>query len=585
MEKIKNDKRQGWRDFIKLVGQTNPSKLIIVIALILSIGTTIVGLFVPLFTKSLVNDFSVSALSTDKLIMMVAAIFVQAIASGIAIYLLNHVGQSVIAEIRERLWNKLLKLPVSYYDEHQTGEIVSRMTNDTGVVKDLITNHLASFFSGIISIVGSIVVMVILDWKMTLVMFTAIPLSVVMIFPLGRKMHQIAKAMQDETAHFTASLSQVLAEIRLVKASNAEEIELKNGNRGIRNLFQFGLKETKIQAFITPLVSLIVMVLLVVILGFGGMRVASGALSAGDLIAFIMYLFPIVMPLAQLTAFFTQFQKALGATERIVQILDEEEEYEPANLSVNHIHLPLQIEKLSFSYKHSESVLHELSLTVEPGKVTAIVGPSGSGKTTLFSLLERFYQPNSGKIILGDQPINEFSLPSWRSQFGYVSQESSLLAGTIRDNLCYGIEREVTDAELQQVAKMAYADQFIQDLPNGFDTEVGERGVKLSGGQRQRIAIARALLRNPKILMLDEATSSLDSKSEIVVQKALENLMAGRTTLVIAHRLSTVVKADRIFFLDKGRLTGSGTHHELVKTHPLYREFATQQLQLNEQIG
>ncbi|KHF35723.1 Multidrug resistance ABC transporter ATP-binding/permease protein BmrA [Paenibacillus sp. P1XP2] len=216
--------------------------------------------------------------------------------------------------------------------------------------------------------------------------------------------------------------------------------------------------------------------------------------------------------------------------------------------------------------------------------MTAVVGPSGGGKTTLFSIIERFYLPDSGMIRVGGQDVSEFSLESWRKQIGYVPQESPIVAGTIRDNICYGMDRDVSDEELKQAAHMAYADIFIDELPEGYETEVGERGIKLSGGQRQRISIARALLRNPQILMLDEATSSLDSQSEVFVQKALQNLMKGRTTLVIAHRLSTVVDADQILFIEKGRITGRGTHQELVESHPMYREFANQQLRIAETV-
>jgi ATP-binding cassette subfamily B protein AbcA/BmrA len=220
--------------------------------------------------------------------------------------------------------------------------------------------------------------------------------------------------------------------------------------------------------------------------------------------------------------------------------------------------------------------------TIIPGKVTALVGPSGSGKTTLFALLERYYRPQKGTIRLGDDPIDSFSLKSWRRQIGYVSQESPLIAGTIRENICFGTDRDISDEELRHAARMAYADTFIEALPNQYDTEVGERGMKLSGGQRQRIAIARALLRNPNILMLDEATSNLDSQAEIVVQQAFKNLMRGRTTIVIAHRLSTVIDADQIVFIEKGVVTGIGTHEQLFRTHPMYREFAIQQLRMEE---
>lgn len=574
-------KQKGWRKFIRLVQQTKPSKLMIGIALALSLGTTGVALLVPLFTKNLINDFSVSSLNAERITLLVFAIIVQALASGFSIYLLNRIGQSVVAGIRDQLWKKLLVLPVSYFDDHPSGETVSRMTNDTTVVKGLISEHLSNFVTGIISIVGSMIVLFVLDWKMTLLIFTAIPLSVLILMPLGKKMHKISKGMQDETASFTAVLQQVLTEIRLVKASNAEALEYQNGQKGIQKLFQFGLKEAKIQALIAPLMSFVMMALLVLILGYGGMRVSSGALTAGALVAFIMYLFQIIMPMAQLASFFTQFEKVTGATERIISILDSVEE-EDAKQPVQNMSQSISVDHLNYSYNNGEQVLKDISFNVEAGKVTAIVGPSGSGKTTLFSLFERFYKPQEGSISIGGTSINDFTLLSWRSQIGYVSQESPIVSGTIRDNICYGIDRDITDEELNQVAKMAYADQFISELPNGYDTEVGERGMKLSGGQRQRIAIARAFLRNPKILMLDEATSSLDSKSEKVVQQALNQLMKGRTTIVIAHRLSTVISSDQIIFLEKGKITGSGTHKELYNTHSLYREFAEQQLHKHE---
>lgn len=577
MSKIK--KQTGWRPFFQLVKHTKPSKLMVAIALLLSLGTTGVGLLVPLFTKNLINDFSLSSLTPGRIMLLVAAIVVQALTSGFSIYLLNRIGQSVVAGIRDQLWKKLLILPVSYFDEHPSGETVSRMTNDTSVVKGLISEHLANFINGIISIIGSIIVLIILDWKMTLLMFIAIPLSALILVPLGKKMHHISKGMQDETASFTSILQQVLSEIRLVKASNAEKLEYENGKKGIMNLFAFGLKEAKIQALIGPLMSLVMMALLVLILGYGGMRVSTGAITAGALVAFIMYLFQIIMPMAQLAQFFTQFQKATGATERIRAILDADIEKD-GNQLVENMNETIHIHNIHYHYNNGEEVLKDINFTIEAGKTTAIVGPSGSGKTTLFSLFERFYAPQKGAISIGDESIQDFSLLSWRSQIGYVSQESPIVAGTIRDNICYGLDRAVSDEELRKVAKMAYADQFISELPHGFDTEVGERGMKLSGGQRQRIAIARAFLRNPKILMLDEATSSLDSKSEKVVQLALGNLMKGRTTIVIAHRLSTVIDSDQIIFLEKGKITGKGTHEELFNTHSLYREFAEQQLHM-----
>ncbi|KRF02418.1 multidrug ABC transporter permease [Paenibacillus sp. Soil766] len=585
MTKNKQPKQKNnWRGFIRLMMSANPPKLLLGIALGLSVIATLVSLVIPLFTKNVVDNFNISSLNWWQISGMALAFIASAVASGVATYLLNYSGQRVVAGIRDRLWKKLLVLPVRYYDNHQTGDTISRMTNDTAIIKGLIAEHMAGFITGTISIIGSIVVLLYMDWKMTLIMFSIFPIAFLILFPLGMQMFKISKGMQAETANFTSVLNRVLSEIRLVKAANAEPIEYKEGSTGIQTLFKFGLKEGKIQALMSPLIMFVMLMMFVVLFGYGGTRVASGAISAGQLVAFMLYLFQIVMPITQITQFFTQTQKAMGATDTILQVLDHEEEDPHAGIAVKDASQSLNFENVSFGYKEGESVLKDVSFTMEAGKVTAIVGPSGSGKTTMFSLLERFYSQQEGSISLGNASIGQYSLVSWRSQFGYVSQESPLIAGTIRDNICYGLQHEVTEKALKRASEMAYADGFIEELPQKYDTEVGERGIKLSGGQRQRIAIARALLRDPKILMLDEATSSLDSKSEVVVQQALQNLMQGRTTLVIAHRLSTVVDADQIVFLDKGVVTGRGTHQELIESHEMYREFATQQLQIQEQL-
>ncbi|MCK6256214.1 ABC transporter ATP-binding protein/permease [Fictibacillus sp. KIGAM418] len=574
---MKKENNVSSKQFIDLIKKTNPPKLKLSMAILMSVITTLVGLCVPLFTKNFVDKFSLSTLNAAQIALLAAVLLARAAAGGISVYLLNMVGNGIVAGIRDRLWKKLISLPIPFYDNHQTGETISRMTNDTAVIKNLASEHFTNFINGIISVVGSVIFLLILDWKLTLITLVIVPVAMLVIIPIGKQMHRISKATQDENARFTAILSKVLMEVRLVKSSNAEETEYYNGKEGIQNLLRFGIKEGKYQAMLGPVISLILMLLLVVIIGYGGMRVSSGALSAGSLVAYLLYLFQIILPMTQFAMFFTELQKAKGATERIITLLDHEEEDYASGRVLLQVDQTLHVEDLRFAYK-DEEILKGVSFSVEPGKVTAIVGPSGSGKTTLFSLFERYYKPNGGEIKLGEAPIDQFTLASWRSKIGYVSQESPLIAGTIRDNICYGLDRKVSEDELQKVAMMAYADQFINDLPDGFDTEVGERGIKLSGGQRQRIGIARALLRDPQILMLDEATSSLDSKSEIVVQQALNNLMAGRTTIVIAHRLSTVVDSEQIIFLEKGEITGTGTHQELFQSHDLYREFALQQL-------
>lgn len=584
MPNQKQKSKSKLKPFFALVRRTNPSYGKLAFALALSVVTTLVSLLIPLLTKQLVDGFSMSNLSGTQIGLIALVFFVQAGLSAYATYALNYNGQKIISGLRDLLWKKLIKLPVSYFDTNASGETVSRVTNDTMVVKELITTHISGFITGIISVIGSLTILFIMNWKLTLLVLVVVPLAALILVPIGRKMFSISRETQDETAHFTGLLNQILPEIRLVKASNAEDVEYGRGKMGISSLFKLGVREAKVQSLVGPLISLVLMAALVAVIGYGGMQVSSGELTAGALVAFILYLFQIIMPMGQITTFFTQLQKSIGATERMIEILAEEEEDTVTGKQIENAHLPIQLDRVSFGYKPDQLILKEVSAVIEAGKVTAIVGPSGGGKTTLFKLLERFYSPTAGSIRLGDEPIDTYSLESWREHIGYVSQESPLMSGTIRENICYGLERDVTDAEIEKAAEMAYALNFIKELPNQFDTEVGERGIMLSGGQRQRIAIARALLRNPSILMLDEATSSLDSQSEKSVQQALEVLMEGRTTIVIAHRLSTVVDADQLLFVEKGEITGRGTHQELMASHGLYRDFAEQQLKMNADL-
>lgn len=576
----KQQQQTSLKPFISLILSTNIPKGALLTGLAASLITTLAGLAVPILTKNLVDGFSVEAVSMPLVIGIAAAFILQALISGVSIYLLSFVGQKVVARLRERMWSKLIRLPVRYFDKQSSGETVSRIVNDTSIVKELITSHFPNFATGIISIIGAIIILLLMDWKMTLLMLISVPLTLAIMMPLGRKMAKISRGLQDETAVFTGHITQTLGEIRLMKASTAEKIEEENGYNGIDKLFSFGLKEARIFAMIGPVMQLMIMVVIVLIIAYGGMRVVNGTMSTGSLIAFLLYLFQIIMPITSFAMFFTQLQKAKGATERIIEILDQPLEEGLDGIDMEISNLPITVDNVSFAYSEEEPVIESVSLDAQPGQMVAFVGPSGGGKTTMFGLLERFYEPTAGEIRIGDTPIQSLSLASWRNQIGYVPQESAMMAGTIRENLYYGLENgeKIPDERLWEVAKMAYADQFIADFPKGLDTEVGERGVKLSGGQRQRIAIARAFLRDPKILMMDEATASLDSQSEGIVQEALTRLMEGRTTFVIAHRLSTIVDADKIVFIEKGRVTGVGTHSELIQSHALYREFAEQQL-------
>lgn len=576
----KEKEKSGLKPFISLIVSTKIPKTALIFGLIGTIISTIVSLAIPALTGKIVDGFSFELLSTGMFVAIIVAFLLQTVMDGVSVYLLGAVGQKMVARLRERLWSKITRLPVKYFDQTESGKTVSRVVNDTGIVKDLISQHFPQFIGGIVSIIGAITILFLLDWKMTFIMLLSVPITIIIMIPLGNKMAKVSRSLQDETAVFTSTIQQAVNENRLMKSSTAENVERMKGKAGIERLYRFGLKEVRITAMIGPIMYLIIMIVIVAIIGYGGIRVAEGSMSTGSLVAFLLYLFQIVFPITTFAMFFTQLQKAKGATERIIEILELPEEEGQDGLDMDITNKPIRFSNVSYSYHKDEPVLQHISFEAQPGEMIAFVGPSGAGKTTLFSLLERYYQPTFGEILVGNVPIHELSLHSWRSQIGYVSQESAMMSGTIRDNLTYGLEnpKNIRDEELWEVAKMAYADEFIKSFEKGLDTQVGERGVKLSGGQRQRINIARAFLRNPKILMLDEATASLDSQSEHVVQKALAKLMKGRTTFVIAHRLSTIVDADKIIFIENGQITGMGTHKELIESHPLYREFAEQQL-------
>ncbi|MEK3644000.1 ABC transporter ATP-binding protein [Aeribacillus sp. FSL M8-0235] len=556
----------------------NPPFWIFVAAIALSLLEAATGLVVPIFTRDLIDRFSTSSIETHLIFLLIAVFILQSATSGFSYYLMSYIGEYIVAKIRSKLWNHVLYLPIPYFDRHESGELMSRITQDTYTVKSLVTEHLANFVSGIVTVLGAVAILIIIDWKMTLILFIFVPLAIVLVLPLGQKIYKISMQTQDEMATFSGNLGRVLSDIRLVKSNIAEPVEKQNGNQKIQQLFRFGLKEAKIQAIISPLMTTIIMAVLVVIIGYGGIRVARGELSAGSLVAIIIYMVQIIVPFSQMAGFFTAFQKAMGATERIQQLLNTETEHNNGNTRID-VHKPIVFQNISFAYEKGKTILQNVHFEVKPGQTVAIVGPSGAGKTTIFSLIERFYQPTNGAIKLGNTDIREFPLFEWRQQIGYVSQESPIMSGTIRENICYGLNRTVSEEEVRKAAQLANVDEFIEQMQDGYETEVGERGIKLSGGQRQRIAIARALLRNPKILLLDEATSNLDSNSEQKVQNALLHLMKNRTTFVIAHRLSTIINADLIIVLENGKITGQGTHNELLQSHPLYQKLVSRQMQ------
>ncbi|CAG7912718.1 ABC transporter ATP-binding protein/permease [Mammaliicoccus sciuri] len=553
-----------------------PKKLVFT-AMTLSILGSLSGLLVPLFTGKLVDTFNAESLDLRMVWLFIGVFLVNAVLSGIGTYLLSKIGEKTIYSIREKLWKHLINLKMSFFDKNESGQLMSRITDDTNVINLFISEKAPSVLPSLLTLIGSIVMLFILDWQMTLMTFLILPIFIGIMVPLGRKMGKISRDTQTEISRFSGILGRVLTEMKLVKVTTSEEKELEKTKGTLLGIYDLGLKEAKIRAIISPLSGVIMTLTVAVILGFGGIRVSSGAITAGTLVAMIFYVVQLSAPILNFSMFLTDYKKAVGASERIYEIYQEEAEKrgDDHNQPITN-HQDITFENVSFGYE-AHSVIKDLSLSIRSGEVTAFVGPSGSGKSTLFSLIERLYPIDHGQILYGNQPIDDISLKYWRQKIGYVMQSNAMMSGTIRDNLTYGVYSEVEEETLVHYTKMARCYDFIMAFPQGFDTEIGERGTKLSGGQRQRIDIARSFIKNPDILLLDEATANLDSESEFYIQQALNELMKDRTTIVIAHRLATIKKANQIVFLDKGQITGVGTHQELLASHEKYRHFVNTQ--------
>lgn len=576
----KDGTKFSFKQFSKLIQSTRPKYYLLVIGILLLAASSSVQVYVPKLASSLVNNFS-KGIDYPLLAKVVLLFVCSAIISAVGGTILGIFGENIIQNLRKNLWLKLTTLKVKYFDTVKAGEISSRLVNDTSQVKQLLATTFPQTISSLILVLGSVYMMIRMDWHMCVAMLAVVPIVVIAMFPILSFGTKVGHMRQDALAEFNGITSETLNEIRLVKTSNAEKQAQNRANKEVDKLFKVGKKEAVFDATMQPIMMMVMMSMIFGLLAYGMHRIAIGVMTIGTLMSFLMYLFNLIGSLPSIGTLFTEMAKAAGSTKRVQELLDEETEDLQTGKTVDLTGKNLKVENINFSYDKEEPTLTDVSFEAKPNQIIAFAGPSGGGKSTIFSLLERFYDVNSGTIQFGDTNVKDMNLTHYRSQIGFVSQDSAIMAGTIRDNLTYGLEKTFSDDELWKVLDLAYARKFVEEMPNGLLTEVGERGVKISGGQRQRLAIARAFLRNPKILMLDEATASLDSESEMMVQQALTNLMKGRTTLIIAHRLATIVDSDKIYFLEKGTITGSGTHDELVENHETYAKYVNEQFKVN----
>lgn len=580
-----------FKRLFKIIGYANPGKGLLTIIGFLSILGAASSLLFPMMTQKLIDMASTTGeLPTEWILILIGVLLGGSIASGYNFYLVGKVGNRMLVNIRTKILSKALYLPVKYFDDNSSAEPASRAVNDTEVINGVVSEHFEPFISGLITLVSSLVILWILDWQLTGVLFTTLIIAFLVTVPIAAKLTALSKSVQKQEANFLSFITERFAKIRLLKACNAEEETLSQSKGTLSKLYELGLKEVRIGAIMAPIAGITIISTLIIILVFGATRVSQGEITMGTLIAFILYLFNIVFPLIQFTYFFAELNKAAGAAERVEELLDEDSEdnlYSTESSQKANFANPGQInfDNVDFAFDEQHPLFQKLSMNFPQNKKIALVGASGAGKSTLFNLLLRYYSPSAGAILLGEHAIDSFSLKDWRNQISLVAQDSPLISGTIKENLTLGLQKNISDTLINDVLKSTQLFDFIESLAEGLNTQVGENGVKLSGGQKQRVAIARAMLQDTPILLCDEATSNLDAATEHKIQTAMNQLTDNRTTIVSAHRLSTVVDADLIYVLKNGQVIASGTHQSLMEESDYYQELVKYQLSAFESIN
>lgn len=560
--------------YLRILSYIKPYMHRLIFAMFCTIMAAAGNLYIPWIIKDMIDEVLADKNGT-MLNWIAASIIAIFVVRGLfwygQNYLMSYVGQSVIIDIRAAVFKKLQRLSVSFYDKNKTGTIMSYVTNDVNALQSaMVENTIEMITEGFI-LIGSVVAMIYLDWRLTL--FTVCTFPVVLWFMefFGKKIRKTGGRIQECTADITSVLQESVASARVIKSFVREDYEVDRFDVENRANFRANMKNAQLMATLTPVVELVAAIGVTMIIWYGGNNVINGTITAGSLVAFLTYAVNISNPIKRLTRVIGNIQKALAAAQRVFMIIDMPKEIAESRdaKQLPEVSGKVEFQNVSFAYDDKGNVITDLSFSVKPGEVIAIVGPSGAGKSTIANLLPRFYDVNKGDIKIDGHSVREVTLDSLREQVGIVPQETMLFNGSVYNNILYG-RLDATKEEIEAAAKAANAHDFIMQLTDGYETKLGDRGVNLSGGQRQRIAIARAILKNPRILILDEATSALDTESERVVQEALDRLMVGRTSFVIAHRLSTVKNADKILVLEKGNLVESGTHDELLALDGLY---------------
>jgi subfamily B ATP-binding cassette protein MsbA len=516
---------------------------------------------------------------TEMILLFLGLVLLQGLCMMGHSYLTAWVSQHVVADFRTHLFAHLQTLSVNFFSKRRTGELMSRLMSDVTVIQNVVTDTPIDAAKQVVTFIGGAGFLFAMNWRLCLLILVLLPLLVVVAKLFGRRLRALSTTIQDQTASVSTLVEEVIAGIRVVKSFVQGKREEQRFVAQVQAALESALRRAAIMAVFVPTITFVTFAAAAAVLWFGGRQVIEGSVSPGDLFAFVLFAGILIGPFGSAARVFAQVKEAQGAMQRVFEILDTHAEIADASgaIELPPIHGHVRAENIGFAYDARQPVLSDLSFEAKPGELIAIVGPTGSGKTTIINLLHRFYDPTAGRLTVDGHDVKSVRLDSLYRQIALVPQETILFGGSIRDNIRYGRE-DASEAELVDASRAAHAHEFIIGFPDGYETIVGEKGINLSGGQRQRVAIARAILKNPRILLLDEATSALDTESERLVQQALERLMVNRTTFVVAHRLSTIQRADRILVLNKGRIVEAGTHSALLEQQGLYHYLYTLRL-------
>lgn len=552
--------------------------VLLLIAILLSVAGSVCNLILPLFVRQFIDVRATSLMSFDSLLPILTVLMMGSIVNAVSMYLISVSGDRRIRDIRENIEEKLLKLPISFYKENASGELVSRIINDSLIIKEFTTNEVPNAIVSIITLIGSIGILLYLDLKLTLVIVLSFTIVAIIAYPLGKINEGYSFLIQDYLSKLSQVITENIQNIQIIKLYNAQK-EVKHKFKKINNnIYGLSKKIDKIFSITGPIQTMFTLLAFLIIVLYGSTRVSQHTLSMGILASFMMYIFEIITPINTLANFYVSYSEAKGASKVISRIMNTTEE-KVTGKDINGIKEPyIEMKNISFKYgKKSSLVLKRVSVSFDSLKKIAIVGPSGAGKTTLISILTRLQEKYDGLVFLNGRNSKDYSLASWRSLFSVVTQENSIFSGSIRDNLTFGLIDKPSEEELNQALKVASMSKDIDKFPGKLDFDVGENGGKLSGGQRQKIQIARAYLRDTPFIIFDEATSNLDPESESEILSSIDELSSKKTLIVIAHRLSTIVNADKIYFLDNHQILGAGTHEELLRNVEKYKTFVNDQ--------